>query len=78
MTPSLSFTNCNHYRYHPINLHHRRNTQRIQCQRCRIIRRRRITINNATNTLSQITQLPRQITNNEFANQLFNDINFHY
>jgi hypothetical protein len=52
----------------------RRNQQRIQRQRRRIIirmYRRRVTANN-TDTLRRISQLPLQITNDLFTNQMFN------
>ena len=63
-------------RFHRRNMN-RRNQRRIQRQRRRIIirmYRRRV---NAVTLLSQIAQLPLQITNDPFANQMFNGSTFH-
>jgi hypothetical protein len=54
--------------------------RRIQRQRRRIVRRiyrRYAYFNNANTTISQIAQLPLQITNDSFAVQLFNGSPFH-
>ncbi|CAG8523013.1 8704_t:CDS:2 [Rhizophagus irregularis] len=56
-----------------------RNRRRIQRQRRRIINRmyiRRAMVNN-TDTLRLIAQLPLQITNNPFENQMFNGTPFY-
>ncbi|GES98101.1 hypothetical protein RCL_jg16365.t1 [Rhizophagus clarus] len=65
----------------PINIiHHQKIINRsIQRQRRRIMRRtyrRFASSNNANMTLSQIAQLPLQVTNNPFAIQLFHGTSF--
>ena len=56
--------------------HQRSINRRIRRQRRRIMNRIYAPINNA-NTLRRIAQLPLQITNDPFANQIFNGSPFY-
>ena len=78
MNSSINFNHVILRRRHQRNII--RINQRIQRQRRRIINRisrRRAPINNSNTLLNRIIQLPLQITNDPFTNQLFNGSSFH-
>jgi hypothetical protein len=74
----MSSNNISHFPISSVNFnHHQRRINRRNRQRIRsLILRKRALINNI-NTLELIAQLPVQITNDPFADKLFNGSHFY-
>ena len=65
------------YNHIALNRHHQRNINRRYQRRFRHQRSNRHVLTDNTDTLDRIKKLPPQITNDPFANQMFNGSSFH-